>query len=126
MRILPVVAYATLLALATPALADPAHTAKAKNDETVLQAPDGRSLYVFDDDKPGVSNCSGECLKLWPPFLVSGSEKPMGDWSVVDRGDGQKQWAYKGRPLYLFARDTQPGQTQGKSFNGNKWHVAKP
>jgi predicted lipoprotein with Yx(FWY)xxD motif len=51
--------------------------------------------------------------------------KPMGDWTVVTREDGSKQWAYKGKPLYRWSKDAKPGDTNGNGFN-NVWHVAAP
>ena len=52
--------------------------------------------------------------------------KASGNWSLITRADGSKQWAYKGRPLYTWAKDEEPGQAKGNSFEGNSWHVAKP
>jgi predicted lipoprotein with Yx(FWY)xxD motif len=49
----------------------------------------------------------------------------MGEWTVVTRDDGTKQWAHKGKPLYTFAKDSKPGETAGEGFN-KVWHVAKP
>jgi predicted lipoprotein with Yx(FWY)xxD motif len=49
----------------------------------------------------------------------------MGDWTVVTRDDGSKQWAYKNKPLYTWVKDSKPGDTTGEGFN-NVWHVAKP
>ena len=48
-----------------------------------------------------------------------------GNWSVITRDDGTKQWAYKGKPLYTWAKDTKPGDVTGDGFN-NVWHVAQP
>jgi predicted lipoprotein with Yx(FWY)xxD motif len=47
---------------------------------------------------------------------------PTGDWSVIRRGDGTPQWAYKGRPLYTFIKDTKAGDTNGDGVGGH-WHV---
>ena len=51
---------------------------------------------------------------------------PAGDWGVVKRDDGATQWAYKGRPLYYWAKDGKPGDTTGDGMLNNAWHVAKP
>lgn len=50
--------------------------------------------------------------------------KASGDWSIVTRDDGGKQWAYKGKPLYVYSKDGKPGDKTGDNFN-NVWHVAK-
>jgi predicted lipoprotein with Yx(FWY)xxD motif len=44
---------------------------------------------------------------------------------IVTRDDGARQWACRGRPLYLRARDAKPGDKTGDGFN-SVWHVAKP
>ena len=49
----------------------------------------------------------------------------MGDWTVVTRDNGMKQWAYKGKPLYAFVKDSKPGDTTGDGVGG-AWHTAMP
>ena len=39
--------------------------------------------------------------------------------------DGAKQWAYKGKPLYGWVKDTKPGDKIGDGFLNGAWHVAK-
>lgn len=116
---------------AGPLLAQDAKTAKDTAGIEILQSPSGMTLYVFDNDRlaggqPGPSTCYEQCAKLWPPFVASADAKPNGAWTTVARKDGTSQWAYKGRPIYTFTRDAKPGEEQGNSFNGNKWHVALP
>jgi hypothetical protein len=66
---------------------------------------------------------SGSYFSLVPK--AQGNDTASGDWSFVSAVDGQKQWAYKGHPLYRFAKDTQPGQANGDGVKG-VWHTAKP
>ena len=47
----------------------------------------------------------------------------MSDWSVVTREDNTKQWAYKGRPLYHWAKDQKAGDKSGDGVGG-VWHIA--
>ncbi|WP_372656626.1 hypothetical protein [Hydrogenophaga sp.] len=93
----------------------------------LLATPSGMTLYVFDKDVAGSgkSVCNGGCATNWPPLMASGSDMPSGDYSVVTRDDGQKQWAFKGKPLYLWVKDSKPGDKTGDGFN-NVWHVVKP
>ena len=86
----------------------------------------GMTLYTFDKDSAGKSACNGPCAVNWPPALVADGAKAAGDWSVVGRDDGLKQWAYKGKPLYAFAKDTKAGDKTGDGFLNGAWHVAKP
>ncbi|ARP77862.1 COG4315 family predicted lipoprotein [Bordetella genomosp. 6] len=85
----------------------------------------GMTLYTFDKDAGGKSVCNDQCAKNWPPLMAAGDAKAQGDWSVVKRDDGSSQWAYKGKPVYLFAADAKPGDMTGDNKN-NVWHVIKP
>ena len=98
-----------------------ADTAKGK----VLADSKGMTLYVFDRDAPGKSNCTGTCAQNWPPLAAAANAAPAGDWSIVARDDGTKQWAYKGKPLYTWAKDAKPGDVTGDGVN-NVWHLAQP
>jgi predicted lipoprotein with Yx(FWY)xxD motif len=82
-------------------------------------APDGKPLYTFARDAtPGKSACNGQCATAWPPLAAAADAKDEGDWSVVKRDDGSAMWAYKGKPLYTFARDTagQPASGVGPAW----------
>jgi len=92
----------------------------------VLTNTSGMTLYIFDKDSAGKSVCNGPCAANWPPLMASGDAKTMGEWTVVTRDDGAKQWAYKGRPLYTWVKDTKPGDKTGEGVANNTWHVAKP
>ena len=86
----------------------------------------GMTLYTFDKDTPGKSVCNGKCATNWPPAIAGDGAKPAGDWTIVARGDGMKQWAYKGKPVYAWVKDSKPGDTTGDGFLNGAWHVAKP
>jgi predicted lipoprotein with Yx(FWY)xxD motif len=93
----------------------------------VYTGPTGMTLYTFDNDPAdsGKSVCNGPCANNWPPFLAAEGDKPSGDFSIITRDDGKKQWALKGKPLYHWVRDTKPGDMTGDGFN-KVWRVAKP
>ena len=102
-------------------------SAPAKTADGALVGNNGMTLYTFDRDASGSgkSVCNGPCATNWPPLMASGSDSASGDWSVIARDDGSKQWAYKGKPLYYWAKDQKAGDRTGDGFN-NVWHVAKP
>jgi len=84
----------------------------------------GMTLYVFDGDTvPGKSSCAGDCARSWRPLAAPAGAQPAGDWSLVAREDGLRQWAYRGKPLYLSDRDAKPGDALGNGVDG-QWHVA--
>ena len=72
-----------------------------------LNDASGKPLYTFArDTTPGKSACNGPCAAAWPPLPATATDKDSGDWTVVTRDDGSKQWAYKGQPLYTYVKDT--------------------
>ncbi len=91
--------------------------------KTVLTDANGMTLYTWDKDAVGVSNCYDKCAENWPPLIASADAQPEGDFTLVDRTDGTKIWAYKGWPLYLWVKDQKPGDTTGDGVGGT-WHIA--
>jgi len=92
----------------------------------VLTNEKGMTLYTFDKDKDGKSACNGPCAGNWPPLMASADAKPEGEYSIITRQDGSKQWAYKGKPLYTWKKDTKPGDITGDDFLKGAWHIAEP
>jgi len=94
----------------------------------------GVSLYLFGVDVPGstgkapVSNCSDACLAAWPVFhadsVAVSSELSASDFTELTRGDGAKQTAWHGWPLYYYSLDEQAGDVMGEGVDG-VWFVPK-
>lgn len=84
----------------------------------------GMTLYTFDKDAHGRSNCSGGCAAAWPPAPVAADESTTGEFTIFTRDDGTRQWAYKGSPLYRFAADARAGDVSGDN-QGNAWHAVR-
>jgi predicted lipoprotein with Yx(FWY)xxD motif len=101
-----------------------AQDAPAKKTGGMMANNAGMTLYTFDKDAGGKSACNGPCATNWPPFMAGSDAKASGDWSIIARDDGGKQWAYKGKPLYLWSKDQKAGDMTGDGFNGS-WHVVK-
>lgn len=114
--------WAAGLALATAAAAQP------KLADGVVTNESGMSLYWWNNDVPGSgkSVCTGPCTLTWPPMVASADAKPAGDFSIINRDDGTRQWAYKGHPLYLWVNDAKPGDKTGDGFRNGLWHLARP
>ncbi|WP_423594322.1 hypothetical protein [Roseateles sp. MS654] len=117
-------AAAALLAAAGLSLAQ---TAPAMAKDGALVGPNDMTLYTFDKDTAGSgkSVCNGPCATNWPPLMARAEDKAAGDWSIITRDDGSKQWAYKGKPLYFWVKDAKPGDRNGDGIN-QVWHTAKP
>ena len=108
-------------ALAADAPAGVGSSAKGK----VLVDAKGMTLYTFDKDAGGKSACNGPCANNWPPLLAT-TGMASGEWSMITRDDGSKQWAYKGKPVYRWSKDSKPGDITGDGFLNGAWHIAQP
>lgn len=92
----------------------------------------GMTLYIFTNDEPGVSNCSGDCAAAWPPLTVEEGENPTlaagisGMLGVIEREDGTRQVTYNGWPLYYWMNDAAPGDATGQGRNDVWWVAAPP
>ena len=113
------------LLLSAPLMAMAAAPVKVSGG--MLTGSNGMTLYTFDKDAAGSgkSVCNDACATNWPPLMAMSSVTASGDYSIVTRDDGKKQWALKGKPLYYWAKDQKAGDMTGDGVN-NVWHVAKP
>lgn len=74
----------------------------------------GHTLYVRDGEVADKKSlCTENCLDTWQPLPAPTIAVGFGDWSLVARTESYQQWAFKGRPLYTYAGDDQPGDTAG-------------
>lgn len=127
MKLVTALGAAALTLLSTAAFADDYAGGAIKSVEIggkeVLTDAKGMTLYTFDKDTAGVTNCYDKCAVNWPPLIAADGATPGGDFTLVDRTDGTKMWAYKGMPLYLWIEDMAPGETKGDGVGG-VWHTA--
>lgn len=88
----------------------------------------GRTLYLFDSDTDATSTCVDDCASTWPALsgdATAGAGVAAGQLGVTQRSDGTTQTTYAGRPLYHFAGDQAPGDTNGQGV-GDVWWVVGP
>ncbi len=81
----------------------------------------GRTVYTYDKDEAGKSNCSGGCLAQWPAFIAKPDAVAKGEFGLID-ANGARQWTVNGKPLYYFAGDAKAGERNGDG-KGGVWHV---
>ena len=89
----------------------------------ILVDGDGRTLYAFTKDKGDQSACSGGCATNWPALTgtaTAGTGVQASLLSTSMQANGDSQVTYGGRPLYYFAGDAKPGDTNGQGV-GNLW-----
>jgi predicted lipoprotein with Yx(FWY)xxD motif len=116
---------AVLLALSASAsfAAEPAMEMDSSMGKIYTDAK-GMTLYTFDKDEAGKSNCYDQCAVNWPVFEAAADAMAEGEWTIIERTDGKKQWAYEGKPLYFWKDDKKPGDMTGEGKGDGTWHVA--
>ena len=129
---------------ATSAYGTPAPTTGAARAGTIVQAHtsslgrlltdgNGRTLYLFEADRPNVSKLSAAGLSIWPPLAATGKPQATSGALAAKIGtitgaNGKAQVTYDGHPLYYYVGDTKPGQTSGQALDqfGAEWYVLAP
>jgi predicted lipoprotein with Yx(FWY)xxD motif len=95
----------------------------------VLVDAKGFTLYRLTGETPSNIMCSGGCAQTWPPLEASGSltagPGATGKLATVKRPDGITQVTYDDVPLYRYAADSKPGQTNGQGVAG-VWFAVTP
>ena len=89
----------------------------------ILVDGDGRTLYAFTKDKGDQSACGGGCATNWPALTgpaTAGTGVQASMLSTSLQADGKSQVTYGGKPLYYFAGDAKPGDTNGQGV-GDVW-----
>jgi predicted lipoprotein with Yx(FWY)xxD motif len=95
----------------------------------ILVDAKGYTLYFFVPEQGAKVVCTGDCATMWHPLLATGTAPPIstvplpGVLATVDRPEGGRQVTYDGWPLYTYAKDGSPGETQGSGAAG-EWFVA--
>jgi predicted lipoprotein with Yx(FWY)xxD motif len=106
----------------------PVTTASSDLGEILVDG-EGFTLYGFTNDTDGTPSCTEACADTWPPLFVDSEELPEGlddsVFSVVEHPSGQFQLVAGDWPLYLYAPDTEPGDTNGQGVGG-VWFVVDP
>lgn len=98
----------------------------------LVDAASGMTVYLFDNDEMGVSNCTEGCLENWPAVTLYAGDRLVagegieGELGTITREDDEStQITYNGMPLYFFANDEAPGDTNGQA-RGDVWWVVEP
>lgn len=95
----------------------------AKLGEIVVDK-NGMTVYRFTKDTqwPMSTACTGACLDKWPVVAPVDKNDTEGvllkGYTVFDRPDGIKQQTIDCIPLYTFANDKKPGDTNGQGVGG--------
>jgi predicted lipoprotein with Yx(FWY)xxD motif len=115
-----------------PAAASSAIDLRATKLGKILVDAKGRTLYLFEADRPSMSNCSGACQSLWPPLTANATPQAHGGVLAAKigttTGAAKQQVTYDGHPLYYYVTDRAPGQVtcQNVTEYGGTWLVVGP
>ena len=92
----------------------------------VLADSAGNTLYVFDNDEAGVSNCNEGCSDIWPPLTVDGDAiagDGVGTLATITRDDGTTQVTHHDQPLSYSSLEVGVGDQSGDGVNDGAWHM---
>lgn len=95
----------------------------------ILADAEGMVVYLFEPDEgSGESTCYDDCAETWPALTVdgdpvAGAGVDEGLLDTTERDDGGTQVVYNGHPMYYFANDQAPGDTNGQGINEVWWVV---
>lgn len=94
-----------------------------QRDAAYMVDAEGKTLYTFDNDTLGISNCVDGCLDIWPIFSVEGLSEARDDFGGLEANASHT--AFQNHPLYYFHLDANVSDTLGDWVN-NVWHVVYP
>ena len=101
-----------------------------KLHKTVLTNTKGLTLYTLSGETKGKFICTtAECLKAWPPLLVTPGTTPKGPVKLgtVKNPEGKTQVTFKGMPVYTFEGDSKKGEANGEGLKDvGVWHAVTP
>ncbi len=100
--------------------APPAFVVRTVATGRMLTTDTGFSVYASEGDGPNKSNCVAACLKEWRPVAAPQAAQARGDWGIIERSPGIKQWTFRGRPLYTRIFETRSRSLEGSDVPG--WH----
>ncbi|MDP5070217.1 MAG: hypothetical protein NWQ45_04895 [Congregibacter sp.] len=78
------------------------------------------TAYAFDDDNAETAACTDACLQERRPVLAPALARAFGEWSILERAPGVRQWVFRGSPLYTYVLDPAPWSQAGSDEPG--WH----
>jgi predicted lipoprotein with Yx(FWY)xxD motif len=77
----------------------------------IREVPEALGFALVDDRAHTIyvqtnnSECTDAACAAWQPIVAPMLAQPTGDFAIVERNDGTRQWAYKGRPLFTYSGD---------------------
>ncbi len=103
-----------------PSLHPPGFAVRQTSVGRMLTTDKNAAVYSFDGDTANSSACQDQCLTNWHPVLAPALARPQGEWTLLERSPGNRQWVFRGKPLYTYELDQSSWSQQGSDNPG--WH----
>lgn len=86
--------------VAAPSMVPPQFKVDTLLTGRILYTNENYSVYASSQDAPDKSSCTGACLEEWKPILAPAYAKPRGEFGIIERSPGVRQWTFRRQPLY--------------------------
>jgi predicted lipoprotein with Yx(FWY)xxD motif len=104
--------------LQPPPKVPPGFAVKTTSRGRLLTTAKNYSVYVFDKDTATQSQCVGDCLRTWSSLIAPQLARAQGEWGLLERSPGVKQWTFRGKPLYTYELDSEQWSQEGSDVQG--------
>lgn len=96
-----------------PPLLPPGFAVRTTSIGRMLTTDKNEAVYAYAGDTATTTNCHDACLVDWKPVSAPALARAQGEWSMLERSPGERQWVFRGQPLYTYALDTGSWSRQG-------------
>ena len=101
-----------------PSKVPPGFAVRSISTGRLLTTDRNDSIYAYEGDTATSTQCTGDCLMTWKPVIAPALARPQGEWSLLERSPGVRQWVYRGKPLYTHPLDQHSWSQQGSDYPG--------
>lgn len=101
-----------------PSRVPPGFAVKTTTVGRLLTTDKTYSVYAYDQDTPTASMCNAACARTWNPVVAPALAQAQGEWSIIERSPGVRQWAYRQQPLYTYVLDQRTWSLEGSDVPG--------
>jgi predicted lipoprotein with Yx(FWY)xxD motif len=101
-----------------PSLHPPGFSIRSSFNGRMLATDRSESVYSYEGDTADSSSCRADCLAKWKPVLAPSLARAQGEWSLLERSPGERQWVFRGKPLYTYILDSGTWSQQGSDEPG--------
>ncbi len=96
----------------------PGFAVKTTTVGRLLTTDKNYSVYAFGQDTPDQSNCDAQCARTWIPVAAPALARAQGEWTIIERSPGVRQWAFRQQPLYTYVLDGRSWSLEGSDVSG--------